>query len=189
MSSYSTNSFKSGLKIILDGQPCVILDAEFVKPGKGQAFCRVKIKNFLTAKVLEKTFKSNESVEAADIIEEEYDFSYKSGDSWIFMHPNTFEQIEVQKQAIEQALPYLQEQDRCTITIWNNNPILVLPPTFVEVSIVETDPGVKGDTATGGSKPATLATGAIVRVPLFIQQNEVIKVDTRTGEYVARAKQ
>jgi elongation factor P len=189
MSSYSTNSFKSGLKIILDGQPSVILDAEFVKPGKGQAFCRVKIKNLLTSKVLEKTFKSNDSVPAADVTEQEYDFSYKSADSWIFMHPETFEQIEVQKEAISQAVPYLQEQDRCTITIWNNNPILVLPPTFVEVQIVETDPGVKGDTATGGSKPATLITGAVVRVPLFIQQDEVIKVDTRTGEYVARAKQ
>lgn len=187
MSSYSTNEFKSGLKVLLDGQPMNIIENEFVKPGKGQAFNRVKFRNLLNNRVIEKTFKSGESVEAADVFEVTVDYLYTDGEFWHFMDPVSFEQYQADKAAVDDAYLWLQEQACCTMLLWNNNPISVMPPNFVTLKIVETDPGMKGDTASGGSKPAKLETGAVVKVPLFVQQDEVIKVDTRTGEYVSRA--
>ena len=138
--------------------------------------------------MIEKTYKSGESVPAADVIETEYEYLYKNTDTWVFMEPNTFMQLEVAKEPMSLAKDYIQEQDMCLITLWNNEPILVLPPNFVEVKIVNTDPGVKGDTASGGTKPALIATGATVKIPLFVQEGEVIKIDTRTNTYVQRAK-
>lgn len=188
MATYSTNQFKGGLKIILDGNPSSIVENEFVKPGKGQAFNRVKIRNLLNGRVIEKTFKSGESVEAADVIESELNYLYNDDEFWYFMDNSSYEQIAVGKAALGDCENWLKENDPYTVTLWNDKAIAVEPPNFVNLKITETDPGLKGDTAQGGSKPATLETGAVVRVPLFILEGEVIKVDTRNGEYVSRAK-
>lgn len=189
MASYSTNEFKSGLKVMLEGEPCSILENEFVKPGKGQAFNRVKLRNLKTGRVWERTFKSGESLEGADVMEVEMEYLYTDGEYWHFMRTDgSYEQLAADKDAVSEALPWLKEQDKYLVTLWNETPIGVAPPNFVELEVTETDPGLKGDTAQGGSKPATLSTGAVVKVPLFINQGEVIRVDTRTGEYQNRVK-
>lgn len=188
MSSYSTNEFKSGLKVMLDGDPCSIVENEFVKPGKGQAFNRVKLRNLKTGRILEKTFKSGESLPGADVMELDMQYLYFDGEFWHFMDPKTFEQISAGEKAMGDTKQWLKEEDMCTVTTYNGAPISVEAPNFVTLQITKTDPGLKGDTASGGSKPATLETGAVVRVPLFINEGEVIKVDTRTGEYVSRVK-
>ena len=187
MATYSTNEFRGGLKIMLDGDPCSIIENEFVKPGKGQAFNRVKIRNLKTGRVIERTFKSGESVEAADVVETDMQYLYSDGEFWHFMHPDTYEQLAAGESAVADAVKWLKEQDVCLVTLWNGVPIGVTPPNFVNLTITETDPGVRGDTSGGGAKPATLETGAVVRVPLFVNTGEVVKVDTRTGEYVGRA--
>ena len=188
MATYSTNEFKGGLKIMLDGDPCSIIENEFVKPGKGQAFNRVKIRNLKTGRVIERTFKSNETVEAADVIETEMQYLYNDGEFWHFMDPQSYEQLAAGEAAVAEAIKWLKEQDICQVTLWNGVPLSVSVPNFVMLKIAETDPGVRGDTSGGGGKPATLETGAVVRVPLFVDSGELIKVDTRTGEYVGRAK-
>ncbi len=185
---YSTNQFKSGLKIMLDGDPCNIVENQEVKPGKGQAFNRVKMRNLITGRMIERTFKSGEKFDAADVVETEMQYLYSDGDFYHFMDPESFEQFQASDEAVADQKIWLKEQDMCMITLWNNAPILVMPPNFVELIIIETDPGVRGDTSGGGSKPATLETGAVVSVPLFVPQGEVIKVDTRSGEYVSRVK-
>lgn len=187
MASYSTNEFKSGLKVMLDGDPAVIVDNEFVKPGKGQAFNRVRIRNLKTGRVIERTFKSGESMEAADVLDVEMQYLYNDGQFWHFMNPDSYEQLAADKNAVGDNAKWLKEQDMCIITLWNGVPLAVEPPNTVTLKIVETDPGVRGDTSGGGGKPATLETGAVVRVPLFVQNGEAIKVNTRTGEYVSRA--
>ncbi len=188
MASYSTNEFKSGLKLLIDGDPCVIVENEFVKPGKGQAFNRVRIRNLKTGRVVDKTYKSGESVEAADVMETEMQYLYNDGEFWHFMVADTFEQYAADATAAKDARKWLKEQDICQVTLWNNEPLTVMPPNFVELQITQTDPGLKGDTAQGGIKPATLETGAVVRVPLFVEEGEMVKVDTRTGDYVSRVK-
>ncbi|CAI8286413.1 MAG: elongation factor P [Porticoccaceae bacterium] len=188
MGNYSTNEFRSGLKVMLDGDPCSILDNEFVKPGKGQAFNRVKLRNLKTGRVLEKTFKSGESVEGADVLDMDMQYLYNDGDFWYFMEPDTFEQHQATETAVGDAQLWLKEQDTCMVTLYNGSPLSVTPPIHVELEIIETDPGLRGDTAQGGSKPAKLVTGATVKVPLFLDQGDLIKVDTRTGEYQGRAK-
>ncbi|HIF9204616.1 TPA: elongation factor P [Photobacterium damselae] len=188
MASFSTNEFRGGMKIMLDNEPCVIIENEFVKPGKGQAFNRVKIRKLLSGKVLEKTFKSGESVEAADVVDVELDYLYTDGEFYHFMNNETFEQIAADVKSVGDNAKWLVENNTCTLTLWNGNPIAVTPQNFVELEVTETDPGLKGDTQGTGGKPATLSTGAVVRVPLFIQIGEVIKVDTRSAEYVSRVK-
>ena len=188
MGSYTTNEFRSGLRILIEGDPCVIVENEVVKPGKGQAFNRVRIKNLKTEKTVEKTFKSGENVESADVIETEMQYLYHDGELWHFMQPDTFEQYAADNQSVGSAKNWLKEQDLCQITLWNNVPLVVIPPNFVELEIVKTDPGLRGDTASGGGKPASLSTGAVVRVPLFVEEGEIIRIDTRTGEYVSRVK-
>jgi len=189
MASVSTNEFKSGLKVIMDGDPYSIVDNEFVKPGKGQAFSRVKLRNLKTGRLVEKTFKSGESLEAADVMEAEMQYLYNDGSHWHFMDPNSYEQYVAGVKACEEASPWLKDQDMCTVTLWNGLPMLVAAPNTVTLKIVDTDPGLRGDTSSGGSKPATLETGAVVRVPLFVKTGELIKVNTRTGEYLSRAKE
>jgi elongation factor P len=188
MANYNTSEFRSGLRIIIDGDPCIIVDNEFVKPGKGQAFNRVRIKNLKSGKVVDKTFKSGESVESADVVDTDMQYLYSDGEFWHFMVADTFEQYAADKKAVGDATKWLTEQDVCQITLWNNSPLLVTAPNFVELEITETDPGVRGDTASGGVKPATLSTGAVVRVPLFVERGEIIRVDTRSSEYVSRVK-
>lgn len=189
MANYSTSEFRSGLKVMLDGDPCAIVENEFVKPGKGQAFNRVRLRNLKTGRIWERTFKSGESVEAADVMDVELQYLYTDGEFWNFMDPNSYEQYAADKNAVADAENWLKEEDICTVTLWNGNPLSVSPPNFVELEVIETDPGLKGDTASGGVKPATLSTGAVVRVPLFISVGEVLRIDTRTGEYVSRAKE
>jgi elongation factor P len=188
MGNYSTNEFRSGLKVMLDGDPCSILENEFVKPGKGQAFNRVKLRNLKSGRVLEKTFKSGESIEGADVLDMDMQFLYEDGDFWYFMEPDTFEQHQATETAVGDTQLWLKEQDTCVVTLYNGSPLSVTPPIHVELEIIETDPGLRGDTAQGGSKPAKLVTGATVKVPLFLDQGYVIKVDTRTGEYQGRVK-
>lgn len=188
MASYSTNQFRSGLKIIIAGDPCAIVENEFVKPGKGQAFNRVRIRNLKTGRVVERTYKSGESVEAADVVELDMQYLYSDGEMWHFMEPESYEQYAAGEAAVVDARDWLREEDVCKLTLWNNVPLLVEAPNFVELKIVETDPGVRGDTAQGGVKPAKLETGAVVKVPLFVEEGELIRCDTRSKEYVSRVK-
>jgi elongation factor P len=189
MASFSTNEFKSGLKVMLEGDPCSIVENEFVKPGKGQAFSRVKLRNLKSGRVWERTFKSGESLEGADVLEIDMEYMYCDGEYWHFMKTDgSFEQLAADKAAVTDCLNWLKEQNSYLVTLWNEAPIAVTPANFVELEIVDTDPGLKGDTAQGGTKPATLSTGAVVKVPLFINIGEVVRVDTRTGEYQNRVK-
>jgi elongation factor P len=189
MANYSTSEFKSGLKVMLDGDPCSIIENEFVKPGKGQAFSRVKLRNLRNGKVWERTFKSGDSLEGADVMDVSMQYIYSDGEFWHFMDQTSFEQKQADETAVSDAKQWLKEEDICEVTLYNGEPLSVSPPNFVELEIIETDPGLKGDTAGTGGKPATLSTGAVVRVPLFVQTGEIVKVDTRTGEYVGRIKQ
>ncbi|MFT4861979.1 MAG: elongation factor P [Pseudohongiellaceae bacterium] len=187
MATFSTNEFKSGLKALVEGDPCSILENEMVKPGKGQAFNRVKWRNLKTGRVLERTYKSGESVEAADVMEMDMEYLYSDGEFWHFMKTDdSFEQIAADETAITDARNWLKEQDIYTVILWNDMPISVTPPNFVELEVTATDPGLKGDTAQGGTKPATLSSGAVVKVPLFVNIGDVLRVDTRTNEYQNR---
>jgi elongation factor P len=188
MSFISTNEFKPGVKILMDGNPCSIIENEFVKPGKGQAFNRVRLRNLKTGRMIEKTLKSGETFELADIADFDAEFLYSDGEYWHFMHSETFEQFQANEAIVVDAIKWIKPQDVCIVTLFNNEPLSISPPTFVELLITETDPGVRGDTSGGGSKPATLETGAVVKIPLFVQQGEIIRVDTRTGEYASRVK-
>jgi len=174
---------------MLDGDPCSIIENEFVKPGKGQAFNRVKIRNLKTGRVMERTFKSGETVEGADVMDTTLQYLYSDGEFWHFMDPNSYEQLAADATAVGDATKWLKEQDLCEVTLWNGVPLAVTPPNFVILTVTDTDPGVRGDTSGGGGKPATLETGAVVRVPLFIEIGDALRIDTRTGEYVARAKE
>ena len=189
MAMYSTNEFKSGLKLMLDGDPCSIVENEFVKPGKGQAFNRVKLRNLKTGRILERTFKSGETLEGADVVDLDVEYLYSDGEFWHFMNPASYEQYQSGEAAVSEAAPWLKEQAVCQITLWNGDPISVSPPNFVSLTVAETDPGVRGDTASGATKPATMETGAVIKVPLFIEEGELLKIDTRTGSYVSRVKE
>ena len=188
MANYNTNDFKGGLKIMLDGDPHTIVENEFVKPGKGQAFTRTKVRNLKTGRTVERTFKSGESVEGADVMDTSMQYLYADGEHWHFMDPTTFEQLAADATAVGDSHLYLMEEAMCEVTLFNGQPIAVSPPNFVEMAIKQTDPGLRGDTATGGTKPAYMESGAVVKVPLFIEEGEVIKIDTRNGEYVSRVK-
>ncbi|HEX7035303.1 MAG TPA: elongation factor P [Pseudomonadales bacterium] len=189
MASYSTNEFKAGLKVLLEGDPCAILENEFVKPGKGQAFNRVKFRNLITGRVWERTFKSGESLPAADVMDLDMQYLYTDGEHYHFMKTDgSYEQVAASEAAVAEAKDWLKEEEIYQVTLWNDDPISVTPPNFLELEVVETDPGIRGDTAQGGSKPATLSTGAVVKVPLFIEIGDKLRVDTRTREYVSRAK-
>ena len=187
MASYSTNEFKSGLKVLVDSDPCSILENEMVKPGKGQAFNRVKFRNLRNGRVLERTYKSGESIEAADVLEIDMEYLYEDGEFWHFMKTDdSYEQVAADANAIAEARNWLKEQDVYTVILWNDAPISVSPANFVELEVADTDPGLKGDTAQGGTKPATLSSGAVVKVPLFVNIGDVLRIDTRTSEYQNR---
>ncbi|MDA3806626.1 MAG: elongation factor P [Thiomicrorhabdus sp.] len=188
MATYSTTEFKGGLKFLMDGQPCSMVENTQVSPGKGQAFNRVKYRNLVTGKLVEKTFKSNEKVEAADIVETSLQYLYSDGDFWHFMDAETFEQFQAAESAVADVKKWLVEQDECTVTLFNGQIIAVTPPKQITLEITDTDPGLKGDSAGSGGKPATLSTGAVVQVPLFVQIGEMVIVNTEKGEYISRAK-
>ena len=174
---------------MVEADPCEITGNEFVKPGKGQAFNRVKFRNLKTGRAWERTMKSGESLEAADVLDTQMQYLYSDGDSWCFMDADSFEQVMADSTAVGDNAKWLKEQDVCVVTLWNGVPLSVSPPNHVVLQVTLTDPGLKGDTAQGGSKPATLETGAVVRVPLFVEQGDLLRIDTRTGEYISRAKQ
>jgi elongation factor P len=160
-----------------------------VKPGKGQAFNRIKLRNLKNGRVWERTFKSGDGLEAADVVDVEMEYLYADDQFWHFMKTDgSYEQLPAPASAIGDARQWLKEQERYQVTLWNEAPIAVSPPNFLDLEVVETDPGIRGDTATGGTKPARLSTGATVKVPLFIETGDVLRVDTRTSEYVSRAK-
>lgn len=188
MATYSSNDFRPGLKIMFESEPYSIESCEFVKPGKGQAFTRVKMRRLLTGARVEKTFKSPDTCECADVIDANMTYLYGGSGFYHFMCSKTFEQIQVEEKTASDTVKWLQNNAECVITLWNGRPIAVQPPNFIEAEITNTDPGLKGDTAGSSNKPAILSTGAIVKVPLFIQIGEVVRVDTRSGEYVARVK-
>ncbi|MBP6597755.1 MAG: elongation factor P [Arenimonas sp.] len=188
MAKYGMNDVKNGMKIIVNGEPCVITETEYVKPGKGQAFTRIKYRFIKTGRVVELTMKATDDLEAADVVDTDMQFLYTDGEYWHFMQTDTFEQVQSDAAGVGDTKNYLKGEEPCVVTLWNGSPIAVQAPNFVELKIVETDPGVRGDTSGGGGKPARLETGAVVRVPLFVNQDEIIKVDTRSGEYVSRVK-
>ncbi|WP_133012855.1 elongation factor P [Marinomonas flavescens] len=188
MANISTSEMRNGTKLMVDGDPCTILDNEHVKPGKGQAFNRLKLRNLRSGRVWERTFKSGETLESADVMETDMEYLYTDGEFWHFMVTDgSFEQYAADENAVGDTSKWLKEQEKYIVTLYNGAPLVVTPPNFIELEVKDTDPGVKGDTANGGSKPAFLTTGAMVRVPLFINIGEVLRVDTRTGEYVSRA--
>ena len=188
MASYGMNDVKNGMKILVNNEPCIITDTEYVKPGKGQAFTRVKYRFIKSGRVVELTMKATDNLEAADVVDTDMRFLYADGEYWHFMDPESFEQVQADEAGVGDARKFLKGEEQCVVTLWNGVPIQVTPPNFVELKITETDPGVRGDTSGGGGKPATLETGAVVRVPLFVNQDEIVKVDTRSGEYVSRVK-
>jgi len=185
---YATAEFKKGLKIELDGAPYVIVEFQHVKPGKGGAFVRTKIKNLLTGRVLEQTFRSGERVKKPDLMEREMQYLYREGDQYCMMDNETYEQIMLTPEQMGDASLYLTENLNVKVLFFNQQPVAVEVPLFVELMVAQTEPGVRGDTATGGAKPATLESGAVVQVPLFINEGDRVKVDTRTGNYIERVK-
>lgn len=185
---YSTADFKKGLKIEIDGTPYIIVDFLHVKPGKGGAFVRTKLKNLVTGKVLDQTFRSGEKVKRPDLVEREMQFLYREGDNFHLMDNQTYEQLALTAEQLGDAVLFLVENMNVNVLFFNQRPVAVDLPTFVELEVSQTEPGVKGDTASGGSKPATLESGAIIQVPLFINEGDRVKVDTRTGTYIERAK-
>ncbi len=187
MSSVSTNEIRVGMKVEVDKEPYLIIGNEFVKPGKGQAFNRIKMKNMKTARVIERTYKSGEKIDLADVEEAEMRFLYKEADGAVFMDEKTFDQISISNELIGNNAQWLMEETLFHIVFYKGEPIEIIPPTFMEMVIAETAPGVRGDTASGRVlKPAITETGAKIQVPIFVEQGEKVKVDTRTCEYVSR---
>ena len=185
---YHTNECRAGLKIVVDDEPYTIVASEFIKPGKGQAFTRLKIRNLKNNRVIERTYKSGERVEAAEVMEIEAQYLYRDGETWYFMEQTSFEQFPVTQGIVAEAARWLKGEEHCRLMLWNGTPLSVITPNFVELSVIDTDPGVRGDTSSGGSKPATMETGVVIKVPLFIEAGELIRIDTRTGEYIRRVK-
>lgn len=186
MAQVSTNEFKSGLKVEIEGEPHTILANEFVKPGKGQPFNRVKVKHLITGRVVEKTFKSGEKLDLADVEESKMRMLYQEADGIVFMDDKTFDQITVPMSIVEDKIQWFMEEVLYDIIFYKGQPIDVQPPTFMEMKITETTPGARGDTSGRVLKAATTETGAKIQIPIFIDEGEKIKVDTRTGEYVSR---
>lgn len=186
MKVYHSNNFRSGCKIIFEHNPCIIESSEFVKPGKGQSFVRVKLRKLLTGQLIEKTFKSTDTLNAADIIEYKLFYLYNDGRFWYFMNNSTFEELSVEKKIVGINKKWLLKQNPCTIILWNNQPISIIPETFIEIKVIDSEIVLKSDTINTGTKLAKLSTGVFVKVPLFIKIGDIIKVDTRSSEYVSR---
>lgn len=185
---YSTAEFRKGLKIEWEGNPYIIVDFQHVKPGKGGAFVRTKMKNLINGRVIDQTFRSGEKVDRPDLQEKEMQYLYAEGDQYCFMDNASYEQIYLTAEQLGDGKDFLQDNLNLKVIYYKDQPITVDLPTFVELTVEHTEPGVKGDTASGGSKPATLETGAVIQVPLFIEVGDRLKVDTRTGSYVERVK-
>jgi elongation factor P len=182
----STAEFKRGLKIQFDGEPYSIVEFQHVKPGKGGAFVRTKLKHMKLGRVIDNTFRAGEKVELVDFDERRMQYLYKDDDRYHFMDLETYDQISLLAEQVGEAREFLKENTEVEILFINQSPVTVELPNFIELRIVKVDPGIRGDTATGGSKPATLETGAVIQVPLFLNEGDVVKVDTRSGDYLGR---
>jgi len=185
---YDTSDIRKNLKIVIDGAPFAVVDYQFVKPGKGQAFTRTKLKNMITGAVLDRTFKSGEKLEKASMEERQMQYLYPDGDMWVFMDTQTYDQINLSEDVLADTPSFLVDGMMVDVLFWGERPIGVTPPTFVELAVTETDPGFKGDTTSNVQKPAILSTGKQVQVPLFVNTGDLLKIDTRTGSYVERVK-
>ena len=183
----SAGEFRNGVTFELDGNVFQIVEFQHVKPGKGAAFVRTKLKNVITGAVVEKTFRPTEKMPKAHIERKDYEYLYTDGELYYFMDQETFEQMPLNKEALGDSLKFVKENMVVKVLSYKGNVFGVEPPTFVELQVTETEPGFKGDTSTGATKPATVETGATLNVPLFIDQGEMIRIDTRTGEYMERA--
>jgi elongation factor P len=186
MAQVGTNELRSGLKVEIDKEPYTIINNEFVQPGKAQPFNRVKLKHLMTGRVIERTFKSGERLDLADVAETKMRLLYTDHDNAIFMDDNTFDQITISLEKIGEKKQWLMDEINYTIVFYNDQPIEVIPPTFMEMKIIETAPGLRGDTSGRVLKPAVTESGAKIQVPIFVEENDKIKIDTRTGEYVSR---
>ena len=181
------SDFRNGVTFVCDGQPCQVIEFQHVKPGKGAAFVRTKIRNVITGAVVEKTFNPNDKYPTAFIDRKDMEYSYSDGDLYYFMDTETWEQIPINKSVLGDNFKFVKENMVCKVLSYKGSVFGVEPPNFVELQVTKTDPGFKGDTATNATKPATLETGAEIKVPLFIDEGEIIQIDTRTGEYMGRA--
>lgn len=185
---YDTSQFRRGLKIEFKGEPFVIVEFQHVKPGKGGAFVRTKLKGLISGRVLDQTFRSGEKVNEPNLEEKKVQYLYNDGQVFHMMDMTTFEELALNSEMVGEAANFFQENMEVTVLYYNNSPVAVELPLFVELAVAETDPGVKGDTASGGTKPAVLETGAVVQVPLFISEGDTVKIDTRTGQYIERVR-
>ena len=181
-----TSQFKNGLKVEIDGSPFVMIYFQHVKPGKGGAFVRTKVKNLLTGKVLDRTFRSGEKLQEADIEEKKMQYLYQDGEDLVFMDTDTYDQTPMSQEVVGDATLFLQENETVEVLFWRGSPVNIELPPFIEAMVSQCDPGLRGDTASNVTKPATIETGAVVQVPLFIKEGEKIRIDTRTGEYSER---
>ncbi len=184
----SASEFRNGVTFEIDGEPHVVISFQHVKPGKGAAFVRTKYKNILTGATKEEAFNPSDKFESAHIETREMVYSYKDDNLYYFMDPNTFDLIPFSEELVEEAMKYLKENDKATVKFFRDKPFIVEAPNFVELKVIETEPGIKGDTATNVTKSATVETGTVIQVPIFIESGEVIQIDTRTGSYLSRAK-
>lgn len=185
---YDTTSFRKNLKIEIDGEPWVIVSCQHVKPGKGVAFVKTRMRNLITGRSLDRNFRSGDKVGVPNLQHREMQYLYSDGEKWVFMDNSNFEQVELTRESIEESIPFLIDNITADILFYEGKAISVDLPTFIEVEVTDCPPGVKGDTAQGGSKPATISTGHTLNVPLYISEGDVIKVDTRTGEFAERVK-
>ena len=183
---YDIFDIRKGLKIMIDGAPYTVVEFQFVKPGKGAAFTRTKMKNLLTGAVLERNLRSGDKLEPADVETKTMQYLYADADSFIFMDTSTYDQVNIPKSTIGESADYMPENTNVEVLFFNARAVAVSLPNFIEQAIVSTDPGFRGDTATGATKPAKISTGATINVPLFINVGDVVKIDTRTGEYLER---
>lgn len=186
MATYKTSDLRKGLKVQIDGEPYLLTNVDFFKPGKGNALYRCKLKNLIRNTVLDRTLKGGDELEAADVEEIDTVFLYNQGGTFVFMDNTTYEQYELTADQVDDYWKYLIEQMPVSMVLFNGNPITITPPPHVNLKVVETEPGVKGDTATNVTKPAKVETGGEFQVPGFIKEGNVIRVDTRTGEYIER---
>ena len=189
MASYNTSNFKKGLKVQIDGDPYQMIECNFVKPGKGQSLYKCKLRNLLKNTVLDRTYKSGDSLEAADVNEITAQFLYRQGDTFVFMDNTSYEQYELSAEQVDEMWKYLKESMNCQIVLFNDNPISMTPPNHVVLKVEYTEPAARGNTATNVSKPAKVETGAEIAVPPFVEIGELVRVDTRTGEYLERVKE
>jgi elongation factor P len=186
---YESGDLRKGLKVEIDGEPYIIVQFEFVKPGKGQALYKCRLKNMLTGAQFDKTYRSGDKHKEANLEEQEMEYLYADGDRYCFMNTSTYEQDFLTRDQIGDAVSFLKENTQCTVLLFDGRPIGVTLPIFMDLKVTQTDPWVKGDTASGDSKPATLETGHVLQVPPFIEEGEKIRIDTRTGDYVERVKE